>query len=90
MDILDKLVASSMDLHNPVPHNINIYFDTLKERRSDEEFNKLIETDMEEQSKKIKEQHMKELTETNKLMDEKNNAVLSAEPVKVPFVDLIF
>ena len=90
MDILDKLVASSMDLHNPVPHNINIYFDTLKERKETEEYKKLIDIDVENVANKAVEKMKKEMAYQHAAMDEENNAKLNPEPTPVPFVDLIF
>jgi hypothetical protein len=90
MDILKKLAESSMDIATTVPHNINIYFDTL---RTDEENEKL-----QEQATKLAEEHaritaekyLENLKELNSAADKENNAVLIPNSKGIPFVDLIF
>jgi hypothetical protein len=90
MDILDKLIASSSDLHTVVPQNINIYFDTLRTPEENEEYQRQLAEAAKKESMEAAKKHLEKLIENNKVVDEQTNAVLNPDSKGVPFVDLIF
>ena len=79
-----------MDIATTVPHNINLYFDTLRTPEENEEFRKQVAKLAEEEARITAEKYLESLKESNSVADEESNAVLIPSAKGIPFVDLIF